>query len=513
MPQDLLLGLDIGTSSVKGLLALVKPGAPILATVITDYQTPPRQPRTGWSEHDPEQWWTACQQTIAQLCRNAKRKPAEIRSIGLSGQMHGSVFLDRGGAVIRPALLWNDQRTTDQCARIEQAAGGRDTLIRLVKNPALTGYTAPKILWLRDREPKHFAKLAKVLLPKDYIRYRLSAATICDVSDASGTLLLDIDRRIWSTELLNRLDLPAELLPDLCESTDPSSTVNGLASRMTGIEQGVPIAGGAGDQPAGAVGNGIVSPGVVSATLGTSGVLFAHADAPVPNPQGALQSFCHAVPAKWCVFGCMLSAGGSLQWLRNNLGQPEIAAAKKLRRDAYDLLIEQAATAPPGAAGLYFLPYLTGERCPYPDPAARGGWIGLTASHNRAHLIRAVVEGITYGLKDQVELMRQGGVAVNQIRASGGGARSRWWCQLMADIFDAEIVTTTSTEGGAYGAALLAGVACGAFATIEAACAKAIRITRRWKPNAKRSAAYRRHHETYRQLYADLRNTFPRMAT
>lgn len=511
MMAGLLLGLDIGTSSIKALLAEAKGEAKILATVTVEYRHPVSQPKPDWSEQHPEDWWDGCQKAIAAICKQAGKKPADVIAVGLSGQMHGSVFLDRSGEVIRPALLWNDQRTAEQCHRIEQLAGGRAELIRMVKNPALTGYTAPKILWLREKEPKHFARLAHLLLPKDYIRFRLSGVYATEVSDAAGTLLLDVDQRQWSLPLLSKLNLDPALLPSVAESSAVTARISQLAAKQTGLRQDTPIVGGAGDQPAGAVGMGVVAPGLVSATLGTSGVIFAHAEAPVANDAGTLQSFCHAAEGQWCVFGCMLSAGGSFQWLRNTLGQAEMAAARSKKTDPYTLLIEQAAHVPVGSEGLFFLPYLTGERCPYPDPRARAGWIGLTARHTRAHLIRSVLEGISFGLKDQVELMRSSGVKVRQVRVSGGGARSAWWSQLLADVFNAEVVLTNSTEGGAYGVALLAGVGAGVFPSVSAICAKAIKITKRYKPNPKLAAGYNKLHTVYRELYADLKDTFPKM--
>jgi len=430
--------------------------------------------------------------------------------------MHGSVFVDKAGKSLRRALLWNDQRTAAQCQEIEEKAGGRAGLIGLVNNVALTGFTAPKILWVRQNDPKTYEKTFKILLPKDYIRLRLTGELASEVSDASGTLLLDIRNRVWSADLLGKLQIDAALMPRLYESVEITGTVTKAAAKHTGLREGIPVVGGAGDQPAGAVGNGIVRSGIVSATFGTSGVVFAHSDSPVPNPEGVLQSFCHAAPGKWCVFGCMLSAGGSLQHVRNMLFAENVQALRKARKDPgqlYPRMLEEAAAAPTGCEGLFFLPYLTGERCPYADPTARGGWIGLTVRHTRAHLLRAVVEGITFGMRDQVELFRQLGAQITQIRAGGGGARSAFWRQMQADMFKAPVVTINTQEGAAYGVALLAATSKGAFPTLEQACTAAIHITSAARPRKSAVAAYDRMYPEYRQLYQSLKEDFRRIAS
>jgi xylulokinase len=374
-----LLGIDIGTSGTKTLVC--DEDGTVLATAMAEH--PISSPKPGWSEQNPEDWWQATCAATKAVLKNAKLKPADVGGIGLSGQMHGSVFLGDGTAALRPALLWNDQRTAEQCATIEQKAGGREALIELVANPALTGFTAPKILWLRENEPKTYAKVKHILLPKDYVRLRMTGEYATEVSDASGMLLLDVKNRTWSDKLLSLLEIDKATLGKLYESQEVTGTLHEEAAKALGLKAGIPVVGGAGDQAAGAVGNGIVSAGIVSATLGTSGVVFAHADQPTRDPMGRVHTMCHAVPGKWCVFGCMLSAGGSFQWLRNTLGQDEVAEARKKKVDPYELLILQAETAPPGCEGLFFLPYLTGERCPHPDPLARGGWVGLTARTTR----------------------------------------------------------------------------------------------------------------------------------
>lgn len=507
----ILCGIDIGTSATKVLLCDER--GTVLAAASAEY--PVYAPKAGWSEQEPEDWWKATVDDLAAACKKAKIKPSQITGIGLSGQMHGSVFVDKAGRSLRRALLWNDQRTAAECAEIERRAGGRKKLIGMVSNVALTGFTAPKILWVRKHDPKTYAKTCKVLLPKDYIRLKLTGEYMGEVSDAAGTLLLDVKKRAWHKGLLAKLEIDADLMPPLVESPEITGTITETVAKLTSLKAGTPVVGGAGDQPAGAVGNGIVRTGIVSATMGTSGVVYAHADEPVPNPEGNLQSFCHAVPDKWCVFGCMLSAGGSLQWLRDTLWADEVAAARKARRDPgaiYPKMIEEAAAAPPGCEGLVFLPYLTGERCPYADPQARGAWIGLTVRHTRPHLIRAVLEGITFGMRDQIEIMRGRGVAIKEVRASGGGAASAFWRQLQADMYNAHVVTINTREGGALGVALLAAVGTGLYASVPEACQAAIKVTETIKPVKATATIYNDLYPAYRSLYAKLKDEFPKLA-
>jgi xylulokinase len=503
-----LLGIDIGTSATKTLLCNEQ--GTVLATAMAEH--PISSPKPGWSEQNPLDWWHTVGLATQSVLKKSQLKPSDISAIGLSGQMHGSVFLADGPNPLRPALLWNDQRTAEQCAQIESKAGGRAALIDLVANPALTGFTAPKILWLRQHEPKNYAKTKHILLPKDYIRYRLTGEYATEVSDASGTLLLDVVNRTWSAKLLSLLEIDPALMPRLHESPEITGTLTPAGAAHLGLLPGIPVVGGAGDQAAGAVGNGIVSPGIVSATLGTSGVLFAHSDSPTRDPLGRVHTMCHAVPGKWCVFGCMLSAGGSFQWFRNQLAAPEVAAAKKQKIDPYELLIAEAATATAGSDGLFFLPYLTGERCPHPDPLARGGWIGLTSRTTRPMLIRSLLEGVTYGMRDALEIMKQMSIPITQVRASGGGARSPFWRQLQADIYGQPVVTTNAAEGPAYGVALLAGVGTGIWSSVEEACKSSIRQTEKIKPNAKATKRYQATYSTYAKLYGDLKNRFPEMA-
>ena len=498
--RQFLIGVDIGTSSTKTLL--VAADGRIVAETTATY--PLYSPQPGWNEQAPSDWWQATIKTVRAALKQAGVKPTEVAGIGLSGQMHGSVFLDERGNVLRKALLWNDQRTARQCADITKAAGGTKGLIALVNNIALTGFTAPKILWLRDNEPQFFKRLRQVLLPKDYIRYLLTGDYASEVSDAAGTLLLDVRNRRWSAPLLRKLDLAAELFPKLYESPEVTGTLHAAAAQALGLITGIPVVGGAGDQPAGAVGMGVVEEGIVSAMLGTSGVVFAHAGQMVPNPQGVLQSFCHAVPGQWCVFGCMLSAGGSFEWARDVL----YADARPKSGSVFDLMNAELARVPPGCEGLFFLPYLDGERCPHADPSARACWIGLSRRHGRAAMTRAVMEGITFGMGDQVALMRQLGVKISEVRCGGGGAKSKFWRQLQSDIYNATTCTVDSPNASAYGAALLGGVGGGVWPSVPAACRATMTVQNRLKPAAKTARFYAARQVIYRALYPALQPVF-----
>ena len=499
-----LLGIDIGTSGTKTLIC--DETGKVLATAVAEH--PISQPKPGWSEQNPEDWWSATVKATKAVLKKARVAPADIKGIGLSGQMHGSVFLGDGENPLSPALLWNDQRTARQCDQITEKAGGREALIELVANPALTGFTAPKILWVRENEPRVYAKTKHILLPKDYIRFRMTGDYATEVSDASGMLLLDVVNRRWSEALLSKLDIDPALLPRLHESPEITGELHAAGARALGLRPGTPVVGGAGDQAAGAVGNGIVSSGIVSATLGTSGVVFAHSDQPTRDPRGRVHTMCHAVPGKWCVFGCMLAAGGSFQWFRNQLAHDEIHAAKRRKVDPYELLIAEAEKAEIGSGGVFFLPYLTGERCPHPDPCARGGWIGITARTLRRDLVRSLLEGVTFGMRDAIEIMNQMNIPITQIRASGGGARSEFWRQLQADIYKKPLVLTNATEGPAYGVALLAGVGTGVFRSVEDGCKRSIKQTVKINPNRKLGARYDQLFAIYDKLYDDLKERF-----
>jgi xylulokinase len=502
--MSIYLGIDIGTSGTK-TLAISEDGA-ILASATAEY--PLSTPRPGWSEQEPEHWWKATVSTVQSVLKEGRIKPANVKGIGLSGQMHGSVFLDRDQKVIRPALLWNDQRTAEECAEIEQRAGGRKKLIGMVANPALTGFTAPKILWLRNHERKNYDRVTQVLLPKDYVRFRLTGEYATEVSDASGTLLLDVKKRNWSGALLEKLDIDRALLPKVYESEEVSGQLHAQAAEALGLPAGVPVVGGGGDQAAGAVGNGIVRKGAISATMGTSGVVFAHSDDVQIDPEGRVHTFCHAVRGKWHVMGVVLSAGGSLQWYRNQLGHAEAAVARGMQVDPYELLSAEAAIAPPGSEGLFFLPYLTGERTPHADPLARGAWIGLTLRHGRPHLIRSVIEGATYAMRDCLEIIQGMGVPVKEIRLSGGGAKGKFWRQVQADVYGQKVSTINAAEGPAYGVALLAAAGTGAYKNVVEACEATIQVVDSTPVDNAARKAYDAGHKVYQQLYRSLKSDF-----
>jgi xylulokinase len=502
--MSVYLGIDVGTSGTKTLA--MRADGKILARATVEY--PLSSPKPGWSEQDPEHWWQASIKSVRAVLKRGRIKPADVAGIGLSGQMHGSVFLDSRGQVIRPAILWNDQRTSAECAEIETRAGGRAQLIELVANPALTGFTAPKILWLRKHEPRHYERARQVLLPKDYVRFRLTGEFATEVSDASGTLLLDVKNRRWSRTLLDLLGLDAAILPRVYESEEVSGVLTPAAGKLLGLAAGIRVVGGGGDQAAGAVGNGIVKRGVISATMGTSGVVFAHSDSVQYDPRGRLHTFCHAVRGKWHMMGVVLSAGGSLQWYRNRFAQDQVALAKRQKVDPYELITQQAGESPPGSEGLFFLPYLTGERTPHADPFARGAWVGLTIRHGRAHLVRSILEGATFAMRDSLEIIRQLQVPVKEVRLSGGGARSSFWRQMQADIYGAKAVTTNSFEGPAYGVALLAAVGTGEYGSIVEACQATIKVEETTIPNAKARRLYDASYPVYQKLYWSLKDDF-----
>lgn len=465
-------------------------------------------PRPGWSEQHPDWWWNAaCRATRTALAAPGVRT-ADVMAVGFSGQMHGSVFLPAhpdpsAPKPIRNALLWNDQRTGAECQQIEQAAGGREQLIAMVGNPALTGFTAPKILWLREHEPDHFMRTRHILLPKDYVRFRLTGELAIDAGDASGTLLLDPRTRDWHMGLLTALGLDRSLFPKVIEAPDVAGAVTQQASEATGLIAGTPVVAGSGDQMTGAVGMGIVRAGLVSATLGTSGVIFAHAGRSLPTDRsGRLQIMCSAAPGEYCVYGCMLSAAGALHWFRDTCA----AGA------SYAGLDEEAEQVGPGAGGLIFLPYLTGERCPHPDPHARGAFIGLTARHARGHLARAVLEGVAFGMAAMLDLVRGAGVVTREVRMGGGGAKSRLWRTIHADAFGCPVTMLNTAEGSAYGAAILAGVGAGAWSSVPEACDCCLRETDRIEPDQTQVQVYRALRQEFESLYPALQPYFAPLA-
>ncbi len=502
------LGIDIGTSGTK-VLAIEASGK-ILGSALEEY--PCYAPKPLWSEQDPDDWWNATVKAVKKVVKAAKLKPGDVKGIGLSGQMHGSVFLDKDDKVVRRAILWNDQRTAAECAEIENAVGGREKLIQMVANPAMTGFTAPKILWLRNHEPKHFEKTKKILLPKDEIRRRLTGEYATEVSDASGMLLLDVAKRNWSTALLSALKLDVNLFGKVYESEDVTGKLTAAAAKELGLTTDCVVVGGAGDCAAGAVGNGIVESGVLSTSIGTSGVMFVHSDEVKIDPKGRVHTFCTAVRNRWHLMGVNLSAGGSLQWFRNSLCQLLHAEAKKRKVDVYDLLAKEAEGVHAGSDGLFFLPYLSGERTPHADPLARGCFIGLTLAHGRGHMVRSIMEGVTYSMRDSLEIIEGLGIPVKQIRASGGGSKSPLWRQIQADVFGRKVVTINSEEGPALGVALLAAVGCKEYKNIEEACKATIKVVSQVAPNAKAKKTYDAGMPIYQDLYRSLKGDFRKIA-
>jgi len=501
-----LLGIDVGTTGCKALL--VAEDGRVAASTTSEY--PMSTPQPLWAEQDPEDWWQVARRSIARVLTEAKATGSDVAGIGLTGQMHGLVLLDAHGDVLRPCIMWNDQRTAAQCEAITRQLGVKQ-LLELTGNVVLPGFTAPKIAWVRDNEPQVYSRIASVLLPKDYLRYRLTGALVSDVSDASGTSLLDVARRTWSSEMVRALSINANWLPQLTESPEVSAHVSKQAAAETRLVAGTPVVGGAGDQAAQAVGTGTVVEGIVSVTIGTSGVVFVSSDKYRCEPQGRLHAFCHAVPGKWHLMGVMLAAGGSFRWFRDTFCEREREEAKRAGRDPYDLLTEAASKIPAGSEGLLFLPYLSGERTPYSDANARGVFFGLSLRHTRAHLARAVLEGVTFGLRDSLELVRALGIPTREVRATGGGASSGLWRQIVADIFASPIATVNVTEGAAYGAALLAGAGAGVYASVPEACQKVIRTRQQVSPG-RDAQTYAALYERYRALYPALKNEFAALA-
>jgi xylulokinase len=487
---------------------LVGAAGDVVAEALTDY--PMSTPRLLWAEQDPEDWWQAAIASIRSLLKKSRVKPGAIAGIGLTGQMHGLVLLGGKGEVLRPCIMWNDQRSDPQCATMTDRIGAR-RILEMTGNPLLPGFTAPKIAWVREHEPRVFGRIAKVLLPKDYVRYRLTGQYFSEVSDASGTALFDVARRRWSKAMLDAFQVPPSWLPDVTESPIPSAQVSAEAARLTGLRVGTLVVGGASDQAAGAVGVGAIREGIISVVIGTSGVVFAASRSYQREPQGRLHAFCHAVPGAWHLMGVMLAAGGSFRWFRDALGDTERALARRLRVDPYELLTGAAAPVPAGSEGLIFLPYLSGERTPYPDPNARGVFFGLNLEHTKAHMTRAVMEGVSYGLRDSLELILALRVPAREIRLVGGGARSRLWRQMLADVFAQPVHTVNATQGAAFGAALLAGVGAGIFLSVEDACSKTIRAGRSAVPG-RDAQTYSRYYPRYRALYAALKDEFAELS-
>ncbi|MBN2215856.1 MAG: xylulokinase [Pirellulales bacterium] len=502
------LGLDVGTSGTKAVVMAAD--GRVLATATADHEV--ASPRPGWSEQNPDRWHAASVEAARAAVERAGIDGRQVAGIGLSGQMHGLVVTDAAGRPLRPAIIWNDQRTADEARHVEQTVGGRDQLISLVGNAAMTSFTLTKLLWVRRHEPGIFDQTRHMLLPKDYVRLCLTGEYVGDASDMSGTLMLDQRTRDWSAPILSTFEIDREILPPVVESHEIAGRLTRAAAERLGLAEGTPVAAGGGDQPVGAVGNGVVREGLTSATLGTSGVVYVHSKSYRVDPESRVNTFCSCVAGQWCLFGCVLSAGGSLQWFRNVLGAKEVEQARTAGCDPYELLMDRAEKAPPGCEGLFFLPYLTGERTPHTDPLARGCWIGLTARTGRDALVRSVVEGATFAMADVVDLLRSRGVEPCEIRLSGGGTRGALWRQLQADVYGAACATINCEEGPAYGAALLAAVGTGRFADLDEACGAAIRVTQTIHPRPDAQRFYRELHKQYDRLYAALKDEFAAIA-
>jgi xylulokinase len=482
----------------------------------TEEHQPFASPHPGWAEQDPRDWWRACGIAVRKALQESAIRGEEIACIGFSGQMHGAVLLDAAGEVVRPALIWCDQRTEQQSCELSEKFG-TDRLIQLTCNPPLTNFTVTKILWVRENEPQLWTRVRHIMLPKDYVRFRLTGDRAIDLADASGTLLLDVANRKWSDEVLSGVDIEKNFLPALYESPEPCGKLSAEGAAATGLKGGTPVVAGAGDQAAGAVGMGIVRAGVVSATIGTSGVVFAATDRPALDPRGRLHTFCHAIPGRWHVMGVTQAAGLSLRWFRDTFGVGVIdggtfgpgdaentATSPHADRDPYEFLSEEAATAPTGADGLLWAPYLMGERTPHLDPHARGALVGITPSHRRAHILRAILEGVAFSLKDSFSIFEEMKVPVTQIRLGGGGARSPLWRQIQADVYAHEVELVAAEEGAAYGAAILAAVGARHFASVDEACDAVIHVASRVRPNPASSALMQKNYAAFRRLYPAL---------
>ena len=491
-----VLGIDVSTTATKAVL--IEESGAVVGVGASAYGF--NVPRPLWSEQDPELWWDGAVTAIRSVIATTGVPADEVVAIGLTGQMHGAVLLDAAGDVLRPAILWNDQRTATECDAIRDALGP-ERLIAITGNDALTGFTAPKLVWVRDHEPDVWRRIAHVLLPKDYLRLRLTGDYALDKADGAGTLLFDFAARDWSTEVLDALRIERAWMPPTWEGPEITGVVTAIAAAATGLRAGTPVVAGGGDQSANAVGVGAVTVGTMALSLGTSGVVFATTDRPLYEPHGRVHAFCHAVPGRWHLMSVMLSAGGSLRWFRDAI-VPGVE---------FGDLVDAAAEVPAGSGGLLFLPYLSGERSPHPDPLARGAFVGLSLTHDLRHLTRAVLEGVAFGLRDGLDLMIEAGTPVpDQIRASGGGTESPLWRQILADVLGAEIATVSTSEGAAYGAGVLAAVGAGWYPSVEAASAALVTATPVASPGPD-TEAYRDAHAIYRELYPALAPTFHRM--
>jgi xylulokinase len=490
------LGIDVGTGGTRALV-MDHTGA-VIASASAEHANF-ASPKPGWAEQDPRDWWRACGQAVRKALQSSNVPAEDIECVGFSGQMHGAVLLDASDEVVRPAIIWCDQRSEAQSNELLEMFG-RETIIRLTCNPPLTNFTLTKLLWVRETEPSNWKRVAHVMLPKDYVRFRLTGERAIDMADASGTLMLDVANRRWSKQVLSKTDIAENMLPALHESPQVCGRVSADGANATGLKLGTPVVAGAGDQAAGAVGMGIARAGAVSATIGTSGVVFAATDRPALDPQGRLHTFCHAIPGRWHVMGVTQAAGLSLRWFRDQFG-----VASGNGRDPYDVLADEAARVPAGSEGAFWVPYLMGERTPHLDPNARAAMVGLTASHTRAHVIRAVMEGVAFSLKDTFTIFDEMKIPVTSIRLGGGGARSPLWRQIQADVYGHEVEIVAAEEGAAYGAAILAGVGAGGWKSVDEACDRVVKVAKRIEPDVAAAKAMQTAYQTYRKIYPALR--------
>jgi xylulokinase len=504
-----LLGIDVGTTGVKTVLITAE--GEFIGEDTQTYRL--YSPQTNWFEQNPDDWWNAAALSIRQVLKGSKIDASEITGIGLTGQYHGLVIIDKNLSVLRPSILWNDQRTAKQSEYIIEKVG-REKLLRIAATPGAPYFTACKLFWVREHEPELYKKVYKMMLPKDYVRLKLTGEFVTDVSDASGTIFLDIKGRKWSAEMLDLLDVNPSILPKVVESSDVSGNLSPEASKQTGLKRGIPVAGGAGDQAAAAVGNGIVEEGIATYSIGTSGVIYAATEEARIEPNGRFNTFCHAVPGQWCVLSCINSAAGSLGWFEGSFSDLERKKAEEEGKNVYDILMEKAGSVEPGSDKLFFLPYLAGERHPHTDPDARGVFFGIHPGHTKAHFIRAILEGVAYSFRDCLEVIRELGTDIHEIRATGGGAKSELWKKIMVNVSGEPIVSTTADLGGAaYGAAILGSVSAGVYKSVKEACGKLVKTYDRTVPDEKEKALYEKYFRFYRTLYPVVEDSYKRLSS
>lgn len=501
-----LIGIDLGTSATKTVL--FDEVGNIIASAVREY--PLYQPQNGWAEQKPEDWREAALETLKEVVETSHINKEDIKGLGISGQMHGLVMLDEKGDVIRPAIIWCDQRTGKECEEITQKVG-KERLIEITANPALTGFTASKILWVRKHEPDNYAKCRHILLPKDYIRYILTGVFATEVSDASGMQLLDVPNRCWSEEVLEKLEIEKELLPKVYESIEVTGTILPQIAQETGLSVNTVVVGGAGDNAAAAVGTGIVKEGRAFTTIGTSGVVYAHSDKVVIDKKGRVHTFCCAVPGAWHVMGVTQGAGLSLKWFKDNFCEDYIAQAEKEQKDVYEIINQEVEKIPIGSGKLLYLPYLMGERTPHLDPDCRGVFFGLSAIHNRNNMLRAVMEGVSYSLKDCYEILVEMGMTIEEMMVCGGGGKSPVWKQMLSDLYGCHVNTVTAKEGPALGVAILAGVGAGIYESVEEGCKRALEVKVGCAPKEEDRELYLKYYQIYKELYPDLKQEFRRL--